>query len=166
MVEHNALIGGEEAGIWYQGHVLTHALLIGQCFLDFMVKTHRFSSLYDRVGEHITRVDINLPKSAGLRLPNVSGIAIKTGRHGSGKGNIDGFRYTLADLSVNQFSERNAVEIYAEQQPQRVKRLLEATEKLPGRTSIYKNLAASRKICNKEELINLFTNLYPSVSIF
>ncbi len=147
MLEHNAMIGGEESGGYgFRGHVPERdALLAGLCFLDLMVKTEKTPSqllkdLYDKAGEHhYDRVDIEFAEaereiitnrvqdSHPKTIDNVEVVKEDT---------IDGFRYTLADgtwLLIRFSGTEPLLRIYTESDsPQRVKRLLEIGKKITG----------------------------------
>ena len=68
MLEHNALIGGEESGGYaFRGHVPERdGILANLCLLDLMVRTGKkptelLQLLFEKVGEHFySRIDIRL----------------------------------------------------------------------------------------------------------
>ncbi|MDD4873416.1 MAG: phosphoglucomutase/phosphomannomutase family protein [Dehalococcoidales bacterium] len=147
MIEHDALIGGEESGGYgLRGHVPERdALLAGLCFLDFMIKTGKKPSellgdLYNKVGKHYyDRLDIEFPvlqreiitnrvkESFPETLDNVKVIK---------KDSLDGFRFTLADgtwLLIRFSGTEPLLRIYTESNNlERVKRMLELGKKLTG----------------------------------
>ena len=147
MVQHNAIIGGEESGGYgFRGHVPERdALLAGLCFLDFMVKTGKKPSqllkdLYDKVGEHYyDRLDIEFEE-------NQREIIIERVKNSHPKSidntevvkedTIDGFRYTLSDggwLLIRFSGTEPLLRVYTESDsPQRVQRLLEIGKKITG----------------------------------
>jgi alpha-D-glucose phosphate-specific phosphoglucomutase len=147
MLEHNAMIGGEESGGYgLRGHVPERdALLAGLCFLDYMVKTGKKPSqllkdLYFKVGEHYyDRVDIEFAEDRRTditeRVRNshpktIDGIEVVK------EDTIDGFRYTLADgtwLLIRFSGTEPLLRIYTESDsPQRVERLLKIGKKITG----------------------------------
>jgi alpha-D-glucose phosphate-specific phosphoglucomutase len=147
MIEHNALIGGEESGGYgLRGHVPERdALLAGLCFIDFMVKTGKKPSqmlkdLYDRVGEHYyNRLDIEFPEdqrtvitervknSHPKTLDNVEVVKEDA---------IDGFRFILSDgtwLLIRFSGTEPLLRIYTESNSMaRVERLLKIGKKITG----------------------------------
>ena len=111
MVEHDALIGGEESGGYaFRGHVPERdGILSNLCLLDLMVRTGKrptelLQLLFEKVGEHFyDRIDIRLTgaemkAAAQQRLDSVDidgrtlgGIAI------TGRITIDGYKFVMED---------------------------------------------------------------------
>jgi phosphomannomutase len=146
MIEHNAIIGGEESGGYgFKGHVPERdALLAGLCFLDLMVKTDKKPSqllkdLYNKVGEHYyDRLDVEFTEERNLITDRVRNSHPKTINNTEvvKEDSFDGFRYTLADggwLLIRFSGTEPLLRIYAESNSkQTVEKLIEFGKKLAG----------------------------------
>lgn len=147
MIEHNALIGGEESGGYgFRGHIPERdGILAGLLFLDFMLKTGKTPSellayLYDKVGPHYYhRIDYTFPEKERqniiARVRDNPPAAID-GDTVLKLDTADGFRFRLqsgAWLLIRFSGTEPILRIYAEtDNPERVNRLLEAGKKLTG----------------------------------
>ena len=131
MVEHDALIGGEESGGYaFRGHVPERdGILSNLCLLDLMVRTGKRPTellrlLFEKVGEHFyDRIDIRLTgaemkAAAQQRLDSVDidgrtlgGIAITE------RITIDGYKFVMEDggwLLVRFSGTEPLIRIYTE----------------------------------------------------
>ena len=147
MVEHKAMIGGEESGGYgFRGHIPERdAIVAGLYFLDFMAKTGRTPSqllkyLFDKVGPHYyDRVDVHIPQGKGeaieTRLASASPDRI-AGEKVTRRDTTDGFRFFLGDdswLLIRFSGTEPLVRVYAEAgSPGKVARLLEEGRRVTG----------------------------------
>jgi len=147
MLEHNAMIGGEESGGYgYRDHIPERdGLLSSIFFLDYLVKTGRTPSqlidlLYSKVGPHYyDREDILFPaekrqelfKRVQLANPNsIAGEAIIK------RDDLDGMRFILKDnswLLIRFSGTEPLLRIYAESSsPERVVLLIQEGKAIAG----------------------------------
>ncbi|GBD11074.1 Phosphoglucomutase [bacterium HR23] len=147
MLQHNALIGGEESGGFaFQGHLPERdGILSGLLFLEFMARTGKTPSqllalLHQAVGPHFyARRDFPFPpeerETIRQRLNNaypdtLAGLPVRR------KDTTDGWRWVLEDqwwLAVRFSGTEPLLRIYAEaDSPQRVEALLDAGQALAG----------------------------------
>ena len=150
MVEHDALIGGEESGGYaFRGHVPERdGILSNLCLLDLMVRTGKrptelLQLLFEKVGEHFyDRIDIRLTGSemkaaAQQTLDNVDirgrtlgGIAITE------RITIDGYKFLMEDggwLLVRFSGTEPLIRIYTETtRKEKVAAILADGQKLAG----------------------------------
>lgn len=147
MLEHNALIGGEESGGYgFRGHVPERdSLPAGLYFLDFMLQTGKTPSqlleyLYSKVGFHYyDRVDLHFPaEQRKAILQRVGENELKTidGVRVSYVDTRDGFRFVLEDKSwlLIRFSGTEPLlRIYTETSSlERVKKMLQTGREMAG----------------------------------
>ena len=146
MVEHDAIMGGEESGGYgYRGHVIERDGILSNLYLlDFMVRTGKTPSqlieyLYSKVGPHYyNRVDIRFPeaerqtiidrvKHGPSVIDNVKVARVDT---------TDGFKFVLEDttwLLVRFSGTEPLLRIYTEtDSPERVDRLLKIGRDIAG----------------------------------
>ena len=150
MVEHDALIGGEESGGYaFRGHVPERdGILSNLCLLDLMVRTGKrptelLQLLFEKVGEHFyDRIDIRLTGSemkaaAQQTLDNVDirgrtlgGITITE------RITIDGYKFLMEDggwLLVRFSGTEPLIRIYTETtRKEKVAAILADGQKLAG----------------------------------
>ncbi len=150
MVEHDALIGGEESGGYaFRGHVPERdGILSNLCLLDLMVRTGKrptelLQLLFEKVGEHFyDRIDIRLTgaemkAAAQQRLDSVDidgrtlgGIAITE------RITIDGYKFVMEDggwLLVRFSGTEPLIRIYTETtRKEKVAAILADGQKLAG----------------------------------
>ena len=150
MVEHDALIGGEESGGYaFRGHVPERdGILSNLCLLDLMVRTGKrptelLQLLFQKVGEHFyDRIDIRLTgaemkAAAQQRLDSVDingrtlgGIAITE------RITIDGYKFVMEDggwLLVRFSGTEPLIRIYTETtRKEKVAAILADGQKLAG----------------------------------
>lgn len=151
MVEHNAMIGGEESGGYaFQNHVPERdGILANLYMLDFMVRTGKKPSellklLFDKVGEHYydridTRLTDNSMKSnAKAKLDAVrveEGITLG-GHKVTEKVTIDGYKFVMDDggwLLVRFSGTEPLIRVYTETTDQAaVPAILADGQKLAG----------------------------------
>ncbi len=153
MIEHDALMGGEESGGYgFRGHIPERdGIVAGLYFLDLMVATGKtptelLAALYDVVGPHYyDRRDLQFP--ADRREAIIAGVAkdratlgktkvTNMERFGGGATPLNGVRFTLADNSwlLVRFSGTEPVlRVYSEApSPDRVQELLDSGVALAG----------------------------------
>ncbi|UCH51484.1 MAG: phosphoglucomutase/phosphomannomutase family protein, partial [Chloroflexota bacterium] len=147
MIEHNALMGGEESGGYgFRGHVPERdGILASLYFLDLIIRTGKTPSqllehLFSKVGPHYyDRIDVHIAAddrqmfSDKLSKGDVSSIAgLKVARLDT----TDGYKYYLSDDSwlLLRFSGTEPlIRIYAEgHTPEQVQKLLENGKGLLG----------------------------------
>ena len=150
MVEHNALIGGEESGGYaFRDHVPERdGILSNLCLLDLMVRTGKrptelLQLLFEKVGEHFyDRIDIRLTgaemkAAAQQRLDSVDisgrtlgGIAITE------RITVDGYKFLMEDggwLLVRFSGTEPLIRIYTETtRKEKVAAILADGQKLAG----------------------------------
>jgi phosphomannomutase len=107
MIEHDALIGGEESGGYaFHGHVPERdGILAGLYMLDMMVKLQRKPSqlldlLFEKVGAHYyDRIDTRFTGDRGARHDRILNANPKTigGLEVKGLNTKDGFKFSLGD---------------------------------------------------------------------
>ena len=150
MVEHNALIGGEESGGYaFQNHVPERDGIIANLYLlDFMVRTGKKPSellqlLFAKVGEHFydridTRVqDDAMKKQAKARLDAVNIAGVTLGGHAVvQKDTTDGYKFVMDDggwLLVRFTGNEPLIRVYTEKTDQAaVTAILADGQKLAG----------------------------------
>lgn len=131
MMEHNAMIGGEESGGYaFHGHVPERDGIVSNLYLlDAMVKTGKTPSqlvqtLFDKVGAHYydridTRVTDDATKQAAkakLDALNVAGITLG-GHKVTEKVTIDGYKFVMDDggwLLVRFSGTEPLIRVYTE----------------------------------------------------
>ncbi|MCS7206699.1 MAG: phosphoglucomutase/phosphomannomutase family protein [Dehalococcoidia bacterium] len=147
MMEHNALIGGEESGGYaFQGHIPERdGILSGLLLLEFMARTGKTLSdllrlLHQVVGPHFyARRDFPFPPDQreairqrlhSARPPTLAGLPVRT------MDTTDGWRWVLEGqwwLAVRFSGTEPLLRIYAEaDSPERVQALLDAGQALAG----------------------------------
>jgi phosphomannomutase len=145
MMQHNAIIGGEESGGYaFRGHVPERdGILAALFFLDFIVKTRKkpselLAELFDKVGTHYyDRIDLTIDANQKDEILQ----RIKT--HTPGKvaqtevtktDRTDGFKYILSDgswLLIRFSGTEPLVRIYSEaSDKKRVAEILDEGKKL------------------------------------
>ncbi len=147
MVEHKAVIGGEESGGYaFRGHVPERdGILAGLYFLDLMRCTGKTPSqllalLDDKLGPHrYHRWDIHFAaeqREAILKRLEKSDPKVLDGTRVARKDTLDGFRFTLDDgswLLIRFSGTEPLMRIYAETQSrERVDQLLAAGKEMAG----------------------------------
>jgi alpha-D-glucose phosphate-specific phosphoglucomutase len=147
MLEHNAIIGGEESGGYgFRGHVAERdGILANLYFLDLMVKTGKSPSeliayLYSKVGtHHYRRVDVHFPEAR--RQAIIGRVRDNPPQTVDGSkvlkvDTTDGFRFNLADnswLLIRFSGTEPLLRIYAETDSvPRAEKMLELGKKLAG----------------------------------
>ncbi|MFN3974818.1 MAG: phosphoglucomutase/phosphomannomutase family protein [Dehalococcoidia bacterium] len=147
MLQHNALIGGEESGGFaFQGHLPERdGILSGLLFLEFMARTQKtpsqlLSTLHQAVGPHFyARRDFPFPPEQREAIRRhleeahpqaLAGIPVRR------KDTTDGWRWVLEGqwwLAIRFSGTEPLLRIYAEaDSPQRVEALLDAGQGLAG----------------------------------
>ena len=131
MLEHDAIIGGEESGGYaFRGHVPERdGILSNLCLLDLMVRTGKkptelLQLLFEKVGEHYyDRVDIRLTgaemkTAAQQRLDNVDITGLKLGGIAvTDRITVDGYKFPMEDggwLLVRFSGTEPLIRIYTE----------------------------------------------------
>jgi alpha-D-glucose phosphate-specific phosphoglucomutase len=149
MVEHDALIGGEESGGYaFRGHVPERDGLIANLYLlDLMVRTGKkpselLADLFAKVGAHYyDRVDIRtneeMKAAAKAKLDSVTTDGLTLGGHAVvEKVTIDGYKFMMEDggwLLVRFSGTEPLIRIYTETTDQNaVKRILADGQALIG----------------------------------
>jgi len=147
MVEHEAMIGGEESGGYgFRGHIPERdAIVAGLYFLDFMAKTgktpsHLLKYLFDKVGPHYyDRVDVHIPQGKREAIEtHLASAAVNriAGEKVTRRDTTDGFRFFLGDeswLLIRFSGTEPLVRVYAEAgSPKKVARLLEEGRRITG----------------------------------
>lgn len=147
MVEHDAIIGGEESGGYgFRGHVLERdGVLANLYFLDLMVSTGKSPSelidyLYSKVGpHHYRRVDITFPPDERDAIIGRVGGARPESIDGSGVVKIDtteGYRFFLEDgtwLLIRFSGTEPLLRIYTEtNSPERAEKILKIGREIAG----------------------------------
>jgi phosphomannomutase len=150
MVEHNAMIGGEESGGYaFRGHVPERdGILANLYMLDFMVRTGKkptelLQMLFDKVGEHFygridTRLTGNEMKQQAQQLLNTIDVSGKTlgGIPITELVTIDGYKFVMEDggwLLVRFSGTEPLIRVYTETtQGDRVDEILRDGQKLAG----------------------------------
>jgi phosphomannomutase len=131
MMEHNALIGGEESGGYaFRGHLPERDGILSNLFLlDFMVRTGKRPSqllklLFDKVGEHYyDRIDTRLTDNAmkekakaKLDAAQVDGLTLG-GHKVTEKLTLDGYKFIMDDggwLLVRFSGTEPLIRVYTE----------------------------------------------------
>ncbi len=150
MVEHNAMIGGEESGGYaFRGHVPERdGILANLYLLDFMVRTGKKPSqliqmLFEKVGPHYYgRIDIRLTgdemkERARERLdhPDIRGLTLG-GRRVVDRITVDGYKFLMEDggwMLVRFSGTEPLIRIYTETTaPEAVQAILEDGKRLIG----------------------------------
>lgn len=149
MVEHNALIGGEESGGYaFSGHVPERDGIVANLYLlDLMVRTGKkpselLADLFAKVGAHYyDRVDIRtndeMKAAAKAKLDSVTADGLTLGGHTVvEKVTIDGYKFMMDDggwLLVRFSGTEPLIRIYTETTDQNaVKRILADGQALIG----------------------------------
>jgi phosphomannomutase len=147
MVEHNAILGGEESGgFGFQGHLPERdALVAGVFLMDLMVRLERPMSgvmdyLREKLGDwHYLRVDVRYPATERQAIADRVVAARPTELDGSpvtSVGTRDGYKYYAADgswLLIRFSGTEPLLRIYTETtSPERVQRLLAQGRELAG----------------------------------
>ncbi len=147
MMEHDALIGGEESGGYgFRGHIPERdGVLSGLYLLDFMAKTGRTASelvkyLYEKVGPHFyDRWDLVFnPKDRPVILDRVKNATQKSlgGLNVQERDTLDGYRFHLdggAWLLIRFSGTEPLLRVYAEADSQeRVRKILTDGRALAG----------------------------------
>lgn len=150
MLEHDALIGGEESGGYaFRNHVPERdGILSNLCLLDLMVRTGKrptelLQLLFEKVGEHFyDRIDIRLTgeemkAAAQQRLDNadISGLSLG-GIAVTERITIDGYKFSMEDggwLLVRFSGTEPLIRIYTETtRKEKVAAILADGQKLAG----------------------------------
>jgi phosphomannomutase len=149
MVEHDALIGGEESGGYaFRGHVPERdGILANLYLLDLMVRTGKTPSqlleaLFEKVGAHYyDRVDIRtdnaMKAAAKSKLDAVKADAIELGGHKvKEKVTLDGYKFVMDDggwLLVRFSGTEPLIRVYTETTDQgAVQKILADGQRLVG----------------------------------
>jgi phosphomannomutase len=131
MLEHDALIGGEESGGYaFRGHVPERdGILANLYLLDFMVRTGKSPTqllelVFDKVGPHYyDRIDIRLTgdemkEAARTRLDNLQASEISLGGHAVSEiVTLDGYKFVMDDggwLLVRFSGTEPLIRVYTE----------------------------------------------------
>ncbi|MEM7533441.1 MAG: phosphoglucomutase/phosphomannomutase family protein [Chloroflexota bacterium] len=131
MIEHNALIGGEESGGYaFQGHVPERDGIIANLFmLDLMVRTGKapsqlLATVFEKVGAHYyDRIDVRLTgdemkAAAKAKLDNLNIEGLTLGGHGvSELVTTDGYKFVMDDggwLLVRFSGTEPLIRVYTE----------------------------------------------------
>lgn len=131
ILEHDALIGGEESGGYaFRGHVPERdGILANLYLLDFMVRTGKTPTqlvdlLFDKVGaHHYDRIDIRLTddemkQSARRRLESLNAAEITLGGHSVSEiVTLDGYKFVMDDggwLLVRFSGTEPLIRVYTE----------------------------------------------------
>jgi phosphomannomutase len=146
MVEHNALIGGEESGGYaFKGHVPERdGILAGLYILDMMVKLGKKPSqlielLFEKVGPHYyDRVDSRFtgdPQARKNKILEANPVTIG-GLPVSGLDTTDGFKFNLQEkgwLLIRFSGTEPIIRVYTETtEPERVQAILDDGLRIAG----------------------------------
>ena len=150
MLEHDAIIGGEESGGYaFRGHVPERdGILSNLCLLDLMVRTGKkptelLQLLFEKVGEHYyDRVDIRLTGAdmkavAQQRLDSIDITGLKLGGIAvTDRITVDGYKFPMEDggwLLVRFSGTEPLIRIYTETtSKEKVAAILADGQKLAG----------------------------------
>jgi len=146
MLEHDALIGGEESGGYaFQGHVPERdGILAGLYILDMMVKldckpSELLALLFEKVGAHFyDRIDTRFTGDAAARKERILGANPKTigGFEVTGLDTTDGFKFLLGEngwLLIRFSGTEPIIRVYTETTAQdRVQAILDDGLKIAG----------------------------------
>ena len=146
MLEHNALIGGEESGGYaFHGHVPERdGILAGLYILDMMVKleckpSELIALLFEKVGAHYyDRIDTRFTGDAAARKDRILSANPKTigGFNVSGLNTTDGFKFLLGEngwLLIRFSGTEPIIRVYTETTAQeRVQAILDDGLRIAG----------------------------------